>query len=58
MNRDNAIKMPIFLEIARDPKHPQAATAKDFMERILEEDYGNDWGKWEKKVQEWVKENP
>jgi hypothetical protein len=58
LNRPNSIKLPMLLEVARDSQNPKSAEAKDVLELFLEEDYGNDWAKWESKTKEWLKENP
>lgn len=58
LNRPNSIKLPMLLEVARDPANPKAAEAKDVLELFLEEDYGADWAKWESKTKDWLKENP
>jgi hypothetical protein len=58
LNRPNAEKLPLFLDLARIPDHPKAGEAKDLLELFLDEDYGSDWPKWQQKMQEWLKENP
>jgi hypothetical protein len=58
LNRNNSLKLPILLQVARTPNHPKAAEAKDMLERMLEEDYGTDWNQWENKMRSWLKENP
>jgi hypothetical protein len=58
LNRANSLKLPALLEVARSAHHPKAAEAKDFLELFLEEDYGNDWNKWQVKMEEWLKDNP
>jgi hypothetical protein len=58
LNRPNGVKLPLLLEVARQPDHPKAGEAKDLLELFLEENYGNDWSKWETKLGEWLKENP
>jgi hypothetical protein len=58
LNRPNALKLPMFLDLARTPDHPEASEAKDLLELYLDEDYGSDWPKWEQKMKEWLKENP
>ena len=32
--------------------------AKEVLGFFLESDYGDDWAKWQEKLQEWLKENP
>jgi len=58
LNRPNAVKLPLLLEVARDSQHPKAAEAKDLLELYLEEDYGADWNKLQSKLDQWIKDNP
>ena len=58
LNRPNAVKLPLLLEVARTPQHPKAEEAKDLLELYLEEDYGADWNKWQAKMEQWIKDNP
>ena len=58
LNRPNSLKLPALLEVARNPQNPKAAEAKDFLELFLEEDYGNDWDKWQASMEQWLKDNP
>jgi len=58
LNRPNAIKLPLLLDVARAPEHPKATEAKDLLELYLDEDYGTDWNKWQAKMQQWLKDNP
>lgn len=58
LNRANGIKLPTLLEVARTPNHPKAEEARDVLEVFVDENYGTDWAKWEKAVQDWLKENP
>jgi hypothetical protein len=58
LNRPNATKLPLLLEVAKDPQHPKAEEAKDLLELYLEDDYGKDWTKWQAKTDEWLKQNP
>ena len=58
LNRPDSIKLPMLLEIARNPQHPDAADAKDILELYLEEDYGNDWVLWQQKLGQWLKDHP
>ena len=37
---------------------PRRREAKDFLELFLEEDYGNDWDKWQAGIEQWLKANP
>jgi hypothetical protein len=58
LNRPNALKLPLLLEVARDPQNPKSGEAKDLLELYLEEDYGNDWDQWRAKTEQWLKDNP
>jgi hypothetical protein len=58
LNRPNKLKLPVLVEVARDPANPKAGEAKDLLELYLEEDYGADWNTWQLKVEQWLKDNP
>jgi hypothetical protein len=58
LNRPNSVKLPLLLDLARDPQHPKAGEAKDILELFLEEDFGSDWTKWQAKLDQWLKDNP
>jgi hypothetical protein len=58
MNRPNSIKVPLFLEIARNPDHPDNESAYDSLEIFTGLKYGADWNAWEKGIETWLKENP
>jgi hypothetical protein len=58
LNRPNKLKLPVLVEVARDPANPKAGEAKDLLELYLEEDYGADWNIWVQKVEQWLKDNP
>src|SRR6266567_3605330 len=47
LNRPNGTKLPLLLEVAKDPQHPKAIEAKDLLELYLEEDYGQNWDQWQ-----------
>ncbi|MEP6662223.1 MAG: hypothetical protein ABJC04_01045 [Verrucomicrobiota bacterium] len=57
-NRENSLKLPLMLTIAKDEKHPSHEEARDLLELYLEEDHGTDWAAWETKMKGWLKENP
>ena len=58
LNRPNALKLPALLDIARTAQHPNAAEAKDYLELLLDEDYGDNWDQWQSRMQQWLTENP
>ena len=59
-NRPGSIRMPLLLQVAKDPSHPKAAEARELLELYIEpeEELGNDWGKWEKEMKKYLEENP
>ncbi len=58
LNRPNELKMPLLLDVAKEPGHPKAEEARDLLELFLEEDYGTDWARWQTAMQKWLKDNP
>ena len=60
LNRPNATKLPAFLDIAFTPDHPKAEEAREILELYLEpeEDMPRDKAVWQKKMNDWLKENP
>lgn len=58
LNRPNEIKLPLLLQTARTAGNAKAADAKEILELYLEEDYGNDWDRWQQEMIKWLKENP
>lgn len=55
-NREDALKLPLLLDIAKNDKHPLKDEARDLLELYIEEDYGTDWNKWEAGVKKYLKE--
>lgn len=47
MNREDSVKLPALLEIAKVPNHPTREEALTDLQIFLDEDYGNDFAKWE-----------
>jgi hypothetical protein len=56
MNRDDSTKLPALLEIAKIPNHPHHEEALTDLEIFLDEEFGNDWGKWDTAVKKYLKE--
>ena len=56
-NRDEVMKMPLLLAVARNDNHPLREEAKDLLELYREEDYGTDWTKWEEATKKYLKEH-
>ncbi|MDB6055196.1 MAG: hypothetical protein JWN25_2719 [Verrucomicrobiales bacterium] len=53
--RDNELKLPIILEVARSSKHPLQNEAVEILGATLHADYGTDWKEWQNAVQNWLK---
>lgn len=55
-NRDDEMKLPLLLAVARNDKHALKDEAKDLLELYLEEDYGTNWNQWEEAMKKYLKE--
>jgi len=55
MNRDDTVKLPTLLEIAKIANHPHHEEAATDLQIFLDEDYGTDWAKWDAKLKEYLK---
>ena len=55
MNRDDSTKLPALLEIAKIPNHPHHEEALTDLQIFLDEDYGNDWNRWNTAMQTYLK---
>jgi hypothetical protein len=52
LNRSEEVKLPVLLAAARTPNHPMAEIAKSTLGFLLENNFENDWGRWEAAVKE------
>jgi len=55
MNRDDTVKLPALLEIAKLPNHPHHEEALTDLEIFLDEDFGTDFGRWETAMKAYLK---
>ncbi len=55
MNREHKVMLPAMLDAIKLPNHPFHDEAKTTMEVFLDEDYGNDIGKWDKAMKDFLK---
>jgi hypothetical protein len=55
MNRDDTVKLPTLLEIAKIPNHPHREEAATDLQIFLDEDYGTDWAKWDAAMKAYLK---
>ncbi len=58
LNRNNTIKLNTLLDVARTANHPKAEEAREVLEVFVDENFGDDWAKWQAAIQGWLKENP
>jgi hypothetical protein len=56
MNREDNVKLPALLDIAKIPNHPHHEEALTDLEIFLDEDYGNDWSRWQQALDKYLKE--
>jgi len=57
LNRNNGLKLPLLLAVARNEDHPLRTEAKDLLELFIQEDKGSNWTDWENAVDKWLKDN-
>lgn len=50
MQRPDAVALPTLVEIAKEPEHPLAPSARDNLTLLVGRDYGVDWPAWDKAV--------
>lgn len=55
MNRDDGVKLPALLDIAKIPNHPHHEEALTDLQIFLDEDFGNDWGRWDTAMKNYLK---
>ncbi len=55
MNRDDAVKLPALLEVAKLPNHPNHEEALTDLGIFLDQENGSDWGKWEVAMKAYLK---
>jgi hypothetical protein len=56
-NRDEIMKLPLLLAVARNEKHALRDEAKDLLELYVEEDFGTNWVQWEEATKKYIKEH-
>lgn len=56
MNRDDAIKLPALLDVAKIPNHPHREEAQTDLQIFLDEDFGTDWAKWDTAMKAYLKQ--
>jgi hypothetical protein len=56
LSRPDTLRLPYLLEIARDDQNPEAAEAKGLLQAMLDEDFADDWTRWQAEVNRWLKD--
>ncbi len=57
LNRNNTLKLPMLLAIARTDDHSKKGDAKEMLELFIQEDHGSNWDDWSTAIDKWLKEN-
>ena len=58
LNRNNALKLPMLLAIARNDAHPLKDQALDLLGLLTQEDNGTNWDQWSTTIDTWLQDNP
>ena len=57
LNRNNTLKMPMLLDVAREDDHPLKGQAREMLELLLQEDHGTNWDDWSTSISSWLAQN-
>lgn len=58
LNRNNTLKLPMLLAVARDDSHPLKDQAREMLELLIQEDDGTNWDQWGTSINTWLQNNP
>jgi hypothetical protein len=58
LNRNNTLKLPMLLDVARDEDHPLKDQAREMLELLIQEDDGTNWDQWGTSINTWLQNNP
>jgi len=58
LNRNNNLKLPMLLAIARNNDHPLKDQALDLLGLLTQEDNGTNWDQWSTTIDTWLQNNP
>jgi len=58
LNRNNTLKLPMLLAVARDDDHPLKDQARDMLGLLIQEDDGTNWNQWSDSINTWLQNNP
>jgi hypothetical protein len=57
LNRNDGLKLPLLLAMARNESHPKHDEAKELLELYLQENHGSNWAEWETSVTNYIAQN-
>lgn len=57
LNRNNTLKLPMLLAVARDDNHPLKDQAREMLELLLQQDDGTNWDQWGDSINTWLQDN-
>jgi hypothetical protein len=57
LNRNNTLKLPMLLAVARDDNHPLKDQAKEMLELLIQQDDGTNWDQWSASINTWLQNN-
>jgi hypothetical protein len=55
MNREDPVKLPALLEVAKIPNHPYHEEALTDLQIFLDGDFGNNWQQWDTSMKEYLR---
>jgi pimeloyl-ACP methyl ester carboxylesterase len=58
LNRNNTLKLPMLLAVARQDVHPLKDQAREMLELLIQEDNGTNWDQWGASIDTWLQNNP
>ena len=57
LNRNNNLKLPMLLDVARSDGHPLQDQAREMLELLTQEDHGTNWDDWSASINNWLSQN-
>jgi len=57
LNRNNNLKLPMLLDVARADGHPLQGQAREMLELLTQEDHGTNWDDWSTSINNWLAQN-
>jgi hypothetical protein len=57
LNRNNNLKLPMLLDVARNDEHPLKDQAREMLELLIQEDNGTNWDQWSASIDTWLQNN-